>query len=364
MNHTDLRRNSLLHFRPSAFRMAWTGVVCLLLFALLPFFSSCITEDAPQDTKRGNFESLWKTLDERYCFFDQKKTEFGLDWNEVHARYSPQINEGINREQLFQVLGAMVKELRDGHVNLYSSFDVARYAEWYDAYPMNFSDSLERRYLGTNEEFFMASGLKYRVLDDNVGYVRCPSFDVEFGAGNLQEMIRKLMVCDALIVDVRSNGGGMLSSAQKLASLFVNETTVAGYISHKTGPGHSDFSTPQPVEIKPFTGLRWQKPLFILTNRRTYSAANSFVVYLKGLPGVCVVGDRTGGGSGMPFSSELPGGWSLRFSASPLYDRNKVSADSGIEPDVKVDISADDYARSVDTIIETARRLSHKAARL
>lgn len=363
MKKSELCRKTSIIPRLSAWRKAWSGVVCLLLFSLLTFFSSCITEDAPVDTKRGNFESLWKTLDERYCFFDQKKAEFGLDWDEVYSRYSPQINEGISREQLFEVLGGMVKELRDGHVNLYASFNVARYAEWYDAYPMNFSDSLERRYLGTNEDFYMASGLKYRVLDDNVGYVRCPSFDTEFGDGNLQEMIRKLMVCDALIVDVRSNGGGKLTSAQKLASLFVNETTVGGYISHKTGPGHSDFSTPKPVEIKPFGGLRWQKPLFILTNRRTYSAANSFVVYLKGLPGVCVVGDRTGGGSGMPFSSELPGGWSLRFSASPLYDRDKVSADSGIDPDVKVDISEEDYARSVDTIIETARRLSHTAAR-
>lgn len=362
MNQTEYPHISNLCSRFSALQRACEGLLCLFSCVFIMSLSSCITEDVPQDTKRGNFESLWKTLDERYCFFDQKKEEFGLDWNEVHSRYSPQINEGISREQLFEVLGAMVKELRDGHVNLYASFDVARYAEWYDAYPMNFSDSLERRYLGTNENFYMASGLKYRVLDDNVGYVRCPSFDTEFGDGNLQEMIRKLMVCDALIVDVRSNGGGMLTSAQKLASLFVNETTVGGYISHKTGPGHSDFSTPQPVEIKPFGGLRWQKPLFILTNRRTYSAANSFVVYLKGLPGVCVVGDRTGGGSGMPFSSELPGGWSLRFSASPLYDRDKVSADSGIDPDVKVDISEEDYARSIDTIIETARQLSHVAA--
>lgn len=58
----------------------------LLLFALLPLviappaLTSCITEDVPDNTARGNFYSLWKTLDERYCFFPEKEKEYGLDW--------------------------------------------------------------------------------------------------------------------------------------------------------------------------------------------------------------------------------------------------------------------------------------------
>ena len=96
----------------------------------------------------------------------------------------------------------------------------------------------------------------------------------------------------------------------------------------------------------------------MLTNRRTFSAANSFVMYVKGLPNVTVIGDRTGGGAGMPFSSELPNGWSVRFSACPMYDRQMQCTEMGIDPDVKVDITSSDYARTVDTIIETARQLA------
>ena len=169
--------------------------------------------------------------------------------------------------------------------------------------------------------------------------------------------MQALAPCRALIVDVRQNGGGLLTAAQRLASLFVNEPTVGGYICHKTGAGHQDFSAPEVIEIKPFEGLRWQKPVAVLTNRRTFSAANAFVMYLKGLPNVTVVGDRTGGGSGMPFSSELPNGWSLRFSACPLLDREMKHTESGILPDVKTDITPEDYARGTDTILETARRL-------
>ena len=143
---------------------------------------------------------------------------------------------------------------------------------------MNFSDSLLRRALGKAEEYQLASGLQYKVFDDNVGYVRCASFNNEIGAGNLHEIMRYLATCDGLIVDVRSNSGGLLTAAQTLASVFTNEEVTVGYISHKTGPGHSDFSPPQPIVLKPGKGLRWQKPIVVLANRRTYSAATAFVM--------------------------------------------------------------------------------------
>lgn len=332
-----------------------------LLLSVLAF-ASCVTQEVEEDTRRGNFEALWRTLDEHYCFFSYKNEEYGLDWNQVREKYSPAIAETMTERQLFEVLAEMTYELRDGHVNLYAAHDVARYGDWFDRYPMNQSDSLERKYLGSSHEYESAAGIKYRVLEDNVGYVRCSSFQLLFGDGNLQEMMRKLAPCDALIVDVRSNGGGLLTAAEKLASVFVNEETTGGYMCHKTGRGHDDFSTPEPITISPFVGFRWQKPVAILTNRRTFSAANSFVMYLKGLPNVTVVGDRTGGGAGMPFSSELPNGWSIRFSACPMTDREMQQTEMGIDPDVKVDITSEDYARSIDTIIETARKLLKEKA--
>ena len=199
--------------------------------------------------------------------------------------------------------------------------------------------------------------MKYRVLADSIAYVRCTSFDVAFGDGNLHVMMLTLAPCKGMILDIRSNGGGRLTSAEKLASVFIDEKTVGGYMAHKTGKGHNDFSQPEAIEIKPFGGRRWTKPLVVLTNRRTYSAANAFVMYVKGLPGVTIVGDKTGGGSGMPLTSELPCGWTLRFSACPMYDRQMALTEEGIAPDVKVDITSDDYRRDIDTIIETARRI-------
>ena len=327
---------------------------CILLMAIA--FSSCITEDVEDNTRMGNFNALWSTLDHHYCFFDYKRENYGLDWNKVREKYRPMISEQMTNAQLFEVLSQMTYELKDGHVNLTAAHNVSRYGEWFDNYPMNQSDSLERIYLGRSEDYRMAAGLKYRVMKNNVGYVRCSTFEVLFGDGNLQEVLRYLATCDRLIIDVRSNGGGLLTAAEKLASLFINEETVGGYICHKTGAGHNDFSSPEPIKLKPFVGLRWQKPVCVLTNRRTYSAANSFVMFVKGLPNVTIIGDRTGGGAGMPFSSELPNGWSIRFSACPMFNREMQQTEMGIDPDVKVDITSDDYQRGVDTILEEALR--------
>ena len=129
-----------------------------------------------------------------------------------------------------------------------------------------------------------------------------------------------------------------------------------GYISHKTGKGHNDFSEPYPTYLEPSTNIRWQKPAVVLTNRRSYSATNDFINQMKGLPNVTIIGGKTGGGSGMPFTSELPNGWSIRFSASPHYDKNMNHTEFGIEPDIKVDMTEEDMLKGIDTIIETARK--------
>ena len=117
-------------------------LVPLGLFLTLFLFSSCIKEEEYDDNARGNFEALWNIMDQHYCFF----TEKNIDWNAIHAKYSPQVDAGMSSSQLFEVLAKMLSELKDGHVNLYSSFDVGRNWSWHENYPSNFSDTIYHKY--------------------------------------------------------------------------------------------------------------------------------------------------------------------------------------------------------------------------
>lgn len=325
-------------------------LICIPLL-LLPLFAGCIREEEFDNTPQGNFEALWKIIDEQYCFLDYKQ----IDWDAIHDQYQPLITPNMSSDGLFEVLGNMLAELKDGHVNLYSASNTARYWDWYLDYPRNYDEALVEQYLG--RDYRIASGLKYTILEDNIGYISYTSFSDGIGEGNLDEALSYLAACNGLIIDVRNNGGGNLTYSTRLAARFTNERVLTGYILHKTGPGHSDFSDPEPIYVDPSDGVRWQKKAVVLTNRHSYSATNDFINAMRYMPQVTLLGDKSGGGSGLPFTSELPNGWTVRFSASPHLDADKQQIEFGIDPDVKVDMTEEDKARGLDTLIEAARQL-------
>lgn len=335
-------------------RLSLYIIMCMAALLL----GACIRQDIAGNSPQANFETLWSIIDRQYCFLGYKYEQYGLDWDEVHERYARRVTDTMTWEQLFEVLSEMVAELRDGHVNLTSAMGTSQYREWFDAYPHNFSDSIQRIYLG--KDYTVSSALTYRVLENNIGYIYVGSFNTGLGDGNLSQMLSLLAMCDGLIVDVRDNGGGELTNAQRMAARFTNEKVLVGYMCHKTGTGHDDFSRPGPVYIEPADGVRWQKPVVVLTNRRSYSATNDFVNSMRQFPLVTTLGDKTGGGSGLPFTSELPCGWGIRFSASPMFDPSMQQLEFGIDPDVKVDMTVEDMARGRDTMIERACEILKK----
>lgn len=300
---------------------------------------------------RGNFDALWTILDRNYCFFEYKE----VDWNDVYREFSPRITSEMNNDALFKLMGEMLAELKDGHVNLVASHDITRYWQWQENYPTNFDPSIQKYYFGN--DYGISSGVRYKILEDNIGYLYYGSFSNDVGQGNLSEILNRMAICHGLIIDVRNNGGGSLTNVERITSRFFNERKLIGYISHKVGPGHNDFSALYPKYVDSYNGVRYQKPVVVLTNRGCYSATNEFVSIMKYAPNVTVIGDKTGGGSGLPFTSELPNGWSVRFSASPMFNAEKEHIEFGVEPDIYVDMKDSDREKNKDTIIETARKL-------
>lgn len=286
----------------------------------------------------GDFDALWTAVDEHYCFFAEKD----IDWQEIYNIYRPMVNDELSRTQLFELCSAMLNELKDGHTNLSSGFETSYYRDWWTEYPQNFDLRLiQESYF--NFKYKQVGNVIYGMLPQNVGYIHIPSFSSGLSVGNIDWVLNDMMLANGLILDLRNNGGGNMSYAEEWARHFILEPVTAGYMIHKTGPAHDDFSAPYPIEFQPLTNknIVWMKPVVILTNRSTFSAANYLVMVMKSLPQVIHAGAKTGGGSGMPFSQELPGGWSVRMSAVSVLDSQGRITDNGISPDEGCEISLD-----------------------
>lgn len=328
----------------------------LCIFPALMFLASCNEVKEYDATPRQTFEQLWSILDEHYCFFREK----GVDWEDVHARYAPMMSDQMTARELFTVMAQMLDELRDGHTNLSASFETSYYRRWWADYPENFDWRLvQEHYLNFN--YLSAAGLDYAVLGSNVGYLRYSSFSSPVGEGNLDAALSYLAPCDGLVIDVRSNSGGSMSNVETIARRFITSRTLAYSICHKTGPAHDAFSEPFDVYFDPAPEGRvlWGKPVVVLCNRGTFSAGNIFVSVMKSLPGVTVAGATTGGGSGMPFNSELTCGWGVRFSASPLYDSDGRLTEFGVDPTdgCAVDLDPEAALAGHDTMLDFAINL-------
>lgn len=134
--------------------------VLYLAIVLIFLSGGCEKGDEYSASPYENFESLWTILDENYCFFAYKE----VDWDEVHDRYLKRLNDTMTQYALFDTLGDMLNELKDGHTNLISSFNTSRYWDWYLDYPDNFDSDIQENYLG--RDYSIAGGLKYTTLLD------------------------------------------------------------------------------------------------------------------------------------------------------------------------------------------------------
>lgn len=305
-------------------------------------------EPGPDNTPENNFQELWQTLDHKYTFFTFKN----IDWDSVYNVYHPRISNDMSDQALFDVMSEMLFELRDGHVNLFTPFDISRNWEWYLGSPQNFNFSLlERNYLQNDYE---RSGPLLNKMIDSIGYIYCGSFGSTIYPENIDYVLKKFQHLKGIIIDVRDNGGGSTANSDRLASRFTASERVVYFERFKNGPGHDDFSEPRPKYLRPEGPLQFTKPVAVLTNRSSYSAANDFAVIMSALPHVTLIGDTTGGGGGYPYYSELPNGWHYRFSSSQTISVNDLIVEAGIPPDIQSELREDDEIRGIDTILERA----------
>ncbi len=179
---------------------------------------------------------------------------------------------------------------------------------------------------------------KVEQLAGNVGYLKLDCFaEAGLGGATAVAAMGFLAGSDALIFDLRDNGGGSPSMIQLLTSYLVvgDEPTHLNSFYVRKGDKTEQFWTQAWVPGKRLPGV----PVFVLTSGRTFSAAEEFTYNLKNLKRATLVGETTGGGAhpvdlhrvkGYPVAMRLPFGRAI----NPISGTNWEG--TGVEPDVKV----------------------------
>ena len=154
--------------------------------------------------------------------------------------------------------------------------------------------------------------LAIRRLPANIGYLKLRGFDQsEHGEALIDSAMKLLAGTDALIIDLRENrGGGGISDEALLGHLSREPIPMVSIRwREESGP-----DTIQQRKVRPAPGgpLYADKPLFVLTSNRTFSAAEEFTYDLKAAGRATLIGETTGGGAN-PANRTVPLGYGFRI---------------------------------------------------
>lgn len=197
---------------------------------------------------------------------------------------------------------------------------------------------------------------KVERLRGNVGYLEFIGFqDPQWGAETVAAAMNFLAGTDALIIDLRRNGGGSPHMVALLCSYFFDKRTHLNDIYTRPTNRTQQFWTLDTV-----TGKRYgeQKDVFVLTSKRTFSAAEEFTYNLKNLKRATIVGETTGGGAHPTtfrrINDHFGIGVPMARSINPITKTNWEG--TGVAPDIAV--SADKALTTAH--LEALKRLEAK----
>jgi C-terminal processing protease CtpA/Prc len=305
-------------------------------------------EDLASKNARENFEYLWKECQEKYAYFDLKE----IDWNATKAKYSAKIYDGMSDDALFNVLGAMLKELKDDHTNLVSNFNISSFGVVYLGQDNYDSRIIRDNYLSAN--IYNSGPFSHDFLDNGaIGYIRFESFTGTISADNFDFVLNRFKNTKGLILDLRENGGGDVTDIFEILSRFIEKKTLVNYSRIKTGTGKNDFSAAEPVYVSPYDGIRYTNKVTVLVDRGTYSAGSFTALATKALSNMVLIGDTTGGGLGLPNGGQLPNGWTYRFSITQALTLDKrPDYEKGVPPDIQALFNWNDLTK--DEVLDRA----------
>lgn len=172
--------------------------------------------------------------------------------------------------------------------------------------------------------------VKYGTIDD-VGYIRV----IDFSQNTAKRFTEALSSFEGqklkgIIIDLRNNGGGLLTSAVELCDKFISEGVIVSTRSRVAYENSAHYATKKATTVE-------DTPIVILTNRGSASASEIFTGALKDYKLAYVVGDRTFGKGSVQVPNALVANDGFKLTIGRYYTPSGENVDKvGIRPDLEV----------------------------
>ena len=174
------------------------------------------------------------------------------------------------------------------------------------------------------------------LLEENIGYIRISHFQAPS-----EELIKKTLLrlvaqnndkaLVGVVLDLRNNPGGLLSSAVQISDLFLDNSGVIVSTKGRRAGANSEFYA-EPGDILKDT------PIVALINRGTASAAEILVAALQDYKRAIIIGEKSFGKGSVQTIISLPDGYGLKITTARYYSpSDKVIQAKGIMPDIVLD---------------------------
>lgn len=184
-----------------------------------------------------------------------------------------------------------------------------------------------------------------QMLDNDIAYIEISSFDSGV-ADSFERQLKELLNKGAkkIIIDVRSNGGGIVDEATQIADLFIDKGK-----SILITKGKNDSEKVTTAENDPIVK---NIPVAILTNESTASASEILAGALKDQYGATLVGKTTYGKGVIQTLYSLQDGSGIKITTDEYYTPNHNQINKkGLTPDYEVDLTVGEdgyYETSID----------------
>lgn len=265
----------------------------LILFAIylstLVIYSQNNSKELPKSLVKETINEINNLLKEKYVFPDKA--------TQISALLSKNLKKGIynsfkNPKELAQKLTKDLQSItNDKHLRVfYSPINQQKTEEISAEEQTRFEQkmiAMEKR------DNFLFKEVK--ILDGNIGYIDFRGFrDPKHASETVISALGFLQNTDAIILDLRNNGGGYPQMVQLITSYFVDEEPVhLNTFYSRVNDKYSQYWTLPYVPGKRLPNVQ----LYILIGNSTFSAAEEFSYNLKHLKRAILIGETTGGGA-------------------------------------------------------------------